>query len=80
MRDGKDDGRKALSILREHYRGSGKQRIISLYTTLTTLQKGKDEDLTSYIIRADNAATAPKNKTEADGTNYEGDLTIQPRY
>ena len=60
MRDGKDDGRKALSILWEHYRGSGKQRIISLYTTLTTLQKGKDEDLTSYIIRAENAATALK--------------------
>jgi hypothetical protein len=61
MRDGKDDGRKALSILREHYRGSGKQRIISLYTTLTTLQKGKDEDLTSYIIKAENAATALKS-------------------
>ena len=61
MRDGKDDGRKALAILRDHYRGSGKQRIISLYTTLTTLQKQINEDLTSYIIRAENAATALKS-------------------
>ena len=60
MRDAKNNGRKALKILREHYRGSGKQRIISLYTTLTTLKKEKDEDLTSYIIRAENAATSLK--------------------
>ena len=72
MRDGKNNGRKALTILREHYRGSGKQRIISLFTTLTTLQKGKDEDLTSYIIRAENAATALK----AAGSIVEDNLLI----
>ena len=31
MRDAKNDGRKALEILRKHYAGHGKQRIISLY-------------------------------------------------
>ena len=30
MRDAKDDGRKALKILRDHYKGKSKPRIISL--------------------------------------------------
>ena len=34
IRDARDDGKKALEILREHYAGSGKPRIISLYTQL----------------------------------------------
>ena len=37
MRDAVDDGRKALEILREHYAGTGKPRVISLYTELTSL-------------------------------------------
>ena len=32
MNDAKDDGRRALEILREHYAGRGKQRILSLST------------------------------------------------
>ena len=32
MRDAKDDGRKAIEILREHYVGKGKPRVIALYT------------------------------------------------
>ena len=39
MRDARDDDRKALQILRAHYAGSGKPRIISLYTELTSLQQ-----------------------------------------
>ena len=39
MRDAVDDGNKALKILREHYAGGGKPRIISLYTELTSLIK-----------------------------------------
>ena len=50
MRDAKDDGKKALEILRQHYDGSGKQRIISLYTQLTSLQKQQHEELIDYII------------------------------
>ena len=32
MRDAKDDGRKALSILRTHYSGKEKSRVLSMYT------------------------------------------------
>ena len=42
IRDARDNGRKALEILREHYAGTGKPRIISLYTVLTLLQALKN--------------------------------------
>ena len=60
MRDAKDDGRKALEILRDHYAGRGKQRVVSLYTTLTSLIKQQQETLTDYIIRAETAAASLK--------------------
>ena len=47
MRDAKDDGRKALEILRSHYRGNTKPRIIALYTELTSLKKCVSENVTS---------------------------------
>jgi hypothetical protein len=50
MRDAKDDGRKALEILRQHYAGHGKQRIISFYITLTSLAKQKDENVTDNKV------------------------------
>ena len=34
MRDAKDDGKKAVEILRGHYLGKSKTRIISLYSEL----------------------------------------------
>ena len=46
MRDTRDDGRKALKILRAHYAGTGKPRIISLYTELTLLVKSEHETVT----------------------------------
>lgn len=39
MRDAQDDRRKALKILRAHYAGTGKPRLISLYTELMSLVK-----------------------------------------
>ena len=39
MKDAQDDGRVALKILRAHYAVSGKPRVISLYTELTSLTK-----------------------------------------
>ena len=63
MRDAPDDGYKALQILREHYAGTSKPRIMSLYTALCTLLKGKDS-VTDYVIRAENAATALVNAGE----------------
>ena len=64
MRDGKDDGRKSLKILREHYIGSGKPRIIVLYTTLTTLQKDMKESIIDYVIRAETASNSLKEAGE----------------
>ena len=65
MRDAKDDGKKALDILREHYAGRGKPRVMALYGTLLSLVKRQDETLTDYIIRADNAANALRSAEEA---------------
>lgn len=65
MRDAVDDGRKALKILRGHYAGVGKPRIISLYTELTSLTNEKNESVTDYIIRAEAIITALKNAGES---------------
>ncbi len=64
IREAKDDGRKALKVLREHYRGNGKPRVIALYMELTLLRKGENETTTDYIIRAETAATALKTAKE----------------
>ena len=58
IRDAKDKGREAFQILRTHYRGKGKQRIITLYTELTSLVKSSTESLTDYIIKAETARAA----------------------
>ena len=50
MRDAADDGKKALEILRQHYAGTGKPRIITLYTELTSLLKRAGESVTDYVI------------------------------
>ena len=60
MRDGVDDSRKALQILREHYLPKSKPRIISLYTELTSLKKRTNECVTDYMIRAETAANSLK--------------------
>ena len=72
LRDAKDDGRKAMKILRQHYAGHGSQRILSLYTTLTTLQKQSEESLTDYILRAETAAAAVKSA----GKTVDDDLLV----
>ena len=64
MRDARDDGRKAMKILRQHYTGAGQPRIISLWNALSSLQKQQTEDLTGYILRAETAASAIKNAGE----------------
>ena len=64
MRDAVDNGREALKILRAHYVGTGKPRIISLYTELTSLVKSPEESVTDYVIRAEKASTALKNAGE----------------
>ena len=64
IREARDDGRRALEILREHYAGSGKPRIIALYTKLTSLRKENNETVTDYVIRAETSANALKNTGE----------------
>ena len=61
-RDEKNDGIKALNILREHYLPRGKPKVMALYTELTLLRKQPKENITDYRIRAENAATFLKKR------------------
>ena len=61
MRDAKDDGRQALKILREHYAGKGKPRVLSMWTVLSSLVKTPEDTITDYLIRAETAANALRN-------------------
>ncbi|XP_066925480.1 uncharacterized protein [Clytia hemisphaerica] len=69
MRDARDNGRLAFKILKEHYAASGKPRIITLYTQLTSLIKRNNESITDYILRAESAANALRTakETVSDG-------------
>ena len=64
IREARDDGRKALNVLREHYQGKGKPRIIALYTELTSLNMKEGEAVTDYILRAEKASAALKAAEE----------------
>jgi len=64
IRDARNDGRKALNILREHYLGKSKPRIIALYTELTTLAKSVGECVTDYMLRAETTANSLKTAGE----------------
>ena len=64
MRDATDDGKKALQILKDHYAGVSKPRVISLYTELTSLSKSDSETVTDYVIRTERIMTALRNANE----------------
>ena len=64
MRDAKDDGRKVIQILRNHYMGNSRPRVLALYTELTSLQKAQDECITDYMLRAETAAASLKSAGE----------------
>ena len=64
IRDAKDDGKKALGILTEHYLGKSKPRIISLYGELASMEMNTNENVTDYVIRAETAATSLKTAGE----------------
>ncbi|KAJ8038704.1 hypothetical protein HOLleu_16202 [Holothuria leucospilota] len=53
MREAENDGKKAIGILRAHYQGNTKPRIVSLYMQLINIQMEKNENVTSYIIWAE---------------------------
>ena len=67
MRKAKDDGMAALKLLRQHYCGTGKPRILSLCSTLTILRLGESETTTDYFLRAEKAWTALKDAGETVG-------------
>ena len=64
MRDAKRDGRKALNILRAHYAGKDKPRVVSLYCELSSLHKASNETVTDYIIRAETIFTSLRSRQE----------------
>ena len=63
MNDAADDGRAALKILRSHYKGSGKPRVLTLYTNLCNLQMGT-MSLTEYVSKAERLSTNLKSCKE----------------
>ena len=60
VRDARDDGRKALELLRNHYLGVSRPRIISLYRDLSALELKHDKSVTDCLIRAEKAAASLK--------------------
>ena len=69
MRDAQDNGRKALTILRNHYAGHGKPRVLSMFRKLSTIKKDESEDLTGYLLRAENVVTTLKQAGEKFSDN-----------
>ena len=64
IRDAKDNGRKALKILRDHYLGSSKPRVISMYCELTSLKLASSESVTEYMLRAETTVARLKDAKE----------------
>ena len=64
-----DDGRKALKILKEHYSGKSKPRIINLYTSLIKLHMADNESVSDYLISSENIIMALREvgKAMSDG-------------
>ena len=64
MRDAPNKGREAMAILKDHYAGANKPRIIALYGELTSLRMKSDESVTDYILRGESAAQKLKSAGE----------------
>ena len=70
MNDATGNGREALRILRSHYKGSEKPRILTLYSNLCNLRKGS-ESLTEYVsIKAERLATNLKSFGETGSNSF----------
>ena len=64
IREARVNGRKALTILREHYLSKRNPKVISLYTKLTSLRRLESESITDYIIRTENISNPLKEARE----------------
>ena len=58
IRDARNNGKLAMKILRDHYVGNSKSKIISLYTELTSLNKLTHENVTDYMLRGEITASS----------------------
>ena len=65
MREASDNEREAMRILRDHFAGNGKPKIISLNTKLMSLKKEPNESVTDYVIRTESTLTALRNAEES---------------
>ena len=72
IRDARNNGRTALRILRDHYKGSTKPRIIFMYCELTSLKLSQNETVTEYILRAETCVARLKEA----GENFSDGLLI----
>ena len=62
MKEAADNRIKAFTILRSHYAGKGKPRVISLYTHLTPLKKkDTNKSMKDCVIRTETILTALRN-------------------
>ena len=59
--DAKNNGRKVFDILRNFYCGTGRSKILSLFTEVGSLKKENTETVTSYILRAEEIILALKH-------------------
>ena len=64
VRDARDNGRKALIILREHHLSKGKPKVISFYTELTSMRRLESKSITDYIIRTESISNTLKEAEE----------------
>ena len=72
IRDARDKGREAFHILKNHYAGSGKPRVLTLYKQLSCLKKSNTELITDYLLRAETTASSLKSA----GQNIDDQLLI----
>ena len=64
IRDAENKGRESFNILKEHFVGATKPRIMSLYCELTALSKDPSESVTEYLLRAETASSRLKQAQE----------------
>ena len=57
--DGKHDGQKVFQILRNHYCGAGRSKLLSLFTEVGSLHKEQDESITTYVLRCEETLIIP---------------------
>lgn len=65
MNDASDDGREAIRILCQHYKGTGRPRILTLYSQLGNLTLNMDKTITDHIIQSEKLAVSLKSAGES---------------